>query len=109
MRSRTQAILSAHNLDYDLQWNLSGQPFLTGSGELVDATIASIAHVTGIDTELSTAGGTSDGRFIAPTGSQLIELGPVNATIHKIDEAVLAADLPKLTAIYKNLLHRLLL
>ena len=109
LRSRTETILSEHNLDYDLQWNLSGQPFLTGSGELVDATIASIAQVTGIDTELSTSGGTSDGRFIAPSGSQLIELGPVNSSIHKIDEAVLAADLPTLTAIYKNLLHRLLL
>ncbi len=109
LRSRTEAILSANNLDYNLQWNLSGQPFLTGSGQLVDATIASIAQVTGIDAELSTSGGTSDGRFIAPTGSQLIELGPVNASIHKIDEAVLATDLPKLTAIYKNLLLRLLL
>lgn len=109
LRSRAETILSAHDVDYDLQWNLSGQPFLTDSGKLVDATIASIAHVTGLVTELSTAGGTSDGRFIAPSGSQLIELGPVNDSIHKIDEAVLATDLPKLTAIYKDLLHRLLL
>jgi len=108
LRARTEEILANHGLKYTLQWNLSGQPFLTGGGDLVDATVKSIEEITGLKTELSTSGGTSDGRFIAPTGTQLIELGPINASIHKIDEAVLASDLPKLTAIYKNILQRLL-
>jgi succinyl-diaminopimelate desuccinylase len=108
LRDRTEAILTAHGLDYNLAWNLSGQPFLTGSGELIDATVACIREITGLQTELSTAGGTSDGRFIAPTGTQLVELGPINATIHKIDEQVLAADLPRLADIYQAILQRLL-
>ena len=109
LRHRTEAMLQAHQLDYDIQWHLSGQPFLTASGALVDATVASIRAVAGLDTELSTAGGTSDGRFIAPTGAQVVELGPINATIHKLNEQVLAADLPRLAAIYKGILERLLL
>lgn len=109
LRQRTEAILSAHGLDYDIRWNLSGQPFLTPAGELVDAAIAGIKAVTGLDTELSTSGGTSDGRFIAPSGAQVVELGPVNATIHKLNEVVLAADLPRLAAIYREILERLLL
>jgi succinyl-diaminopimelate desuccinylase len=109
LRQRTEAILQAHQLDYEIDWALSGQPFLTPSGELVEAAVAGIRAVTGIDTRLSTAGGTSDGRFIAPYGVQVVELGPVNATIHKIDEEVLAADLPRLTAIYRDILERLLL
>ena len=108
LRQRTEAILNAHELNYAIEWNLSGQPFLTGSGELVDATITAIKTVTGLNTELSTAGGTSDGRFIAPTGAQLIELGPINATIHKIDEEVLVDDLPRLKNIYKAILGQLL-
>ncbi len=109
LRQRTEAILEAQQLDFDIQWQLSGQPFLTASGELVDAVVDSIREVTGLDTELSTAGGTSDGRFIAPTGAQVVELGPINATIHKLNEQVLAADLPRLAAIYKRILERLLL
>jgi succinyl-diaminopimelate desuccinylase len=109
LRERAEAILDAHALQYTLEWNLSGQPFLTSSGELIDATVASIEELTGLSTELSTSGGTSDGRFIAPTGTQLIELGPCNATIHKIDEQVLASDLPRLTSIYKNIMQRLLI
>ena len=109
LRERTEAILQAHALDYDLQWHLSGQPFLTSSGALIDATVAAIRDITGLETELSTAGGTSDGRFIAPTGAQLVELGPINATIHKLNEEVLAEDLPRLAAIYKRILERLLL
>ncbi len=88
---------------------MSGQPFLTPAGELVDAAVASIRDITGQEPELSTAGGTSDGRFIAPTGAQVVEVGPVNATIHKLNEQVLAADLPRLAAIYKGILTRLLL
>jgi succinyl-diaminopimelate desuccinylase len=109
LRRRTAAILDAHGLDYDLQWSLSGQPFLTASGALVEATVASIGEVTGLVPELSTAGGTSDGRFIAPSGAQVVEVGPVNATIHKLNEVVLAADLPRLAAIYRGILQRLLL
>ena len=109
LRQRTEAILQAHQLDYELQWHLSGQPFLTPRGELVDAALASVRDVTGLDAELSTAGGTSDGRFIAPTGAQVVELGPINATIHKLNEQVRASDLPRLAAIYKGILERLLL
>jgi succinyl-diaminopimelate desuccinylase len=109
LQQRTEAILRAHELDYDIQWQLSGQPFLTAGGKLVDATVASIREITGLNTELSTSGGTSDGRFIAPTGAQVVELGPINATIHKLNEQVLASDLPRLAAIYKGILERLLL
>ena len=109
LRRRTEAILDAHGLDYELRWVLSGQPFLTASGALVAATVASIGAVTGLEPELSTAGGTSDGRFIAPTGAQVVELGPINATIHKLNEVVLAADLPRLAAIYRGVMECLLL
>lgn len=109
LRERTEAILGAHGVDYTLDWNLSGQPFLTPEGELVEATVASIREVTGRDTELSTAGGTSDGRFIAPTGAQVVELGPCNATIHKLNEQVRVDDLAPLTEIYRQILERLLL
>jgi len=108
LRQRTEAILNKHGLDYRIDWALSGAPFLTDVGELVDATTAAIRSVAGIDTELSTAGGTSDGRFIAPTGAQVVELGPVNATIHKIDEHVVAADLDRLSLMYEQILQRLL-
>ncbi|GHD10186.1 succinyl-diaminopimelate desuccinylase [Halioglobus japonicus] len=108
LRRRTEDILNAHALDYSIDWNLSGQPFLTSSGALVEAAVASIRDVTGTETELSTSGGTSDGRFIAPTGAQVVELGPINATIHKLNEEVNAPDLPRLTAIYKGIMERLL-
>jgi succinyl-diaminopimelate desuccinylase len=108
LQQRMQQILDRHELKYDLQWNLSGLPFLTAKGELVDATVAAIEEITGLTTQLSTSGGTSDGRFIAPTGAQVIELGPSNATIHKIDECVKTEDLDKLSLIYENLLLRLL-
>jgi succinyl-diaminopimelate desuccinylase len=108
LKARTEAILNSHDIDYSIEWNLSGRPFLTPSGSLVDATVASIISVTGLDTELSTAGGTSDGRFIAPTGAQVVELGPINASIHKVNEEVLAADLPRLAAIYRGIMERLL-
>jgi len=104
---RTEQILDKHGLDYNANWNLSGQPFLTAEGDLISATVASIAEVTGRQAELSTAGGTSDGRFIAPHGVQLIELGPVNATIHKVDENISVDDLNTLTDIYKTLLTKL--
>ena len=109
LRERTETLLRLHELDYSIEWSLSGQPFLTPGGDLVDATVESIRRETGLETELSTAGGTSDGRFIAPTGAQVVELGPVNRTIHKLNEAVVAADLPRLAAIYRGILERLLL
>ena len=109
LRERTEALLRIHGLDYSIEWSLSGQPFLTPGGALVDATLESIRRETGLETALSTGGGTSDGRFIAPTGAQVVELGPVNRTIHKLNEAVVAADLPRLAAIYRGILERLLL
>ncbi|MDT8370788.1 MAG: succinyl-diaminopimelate desuccinylase [Gammaproteobacteria bacterium] len=102
------AILDKHSLKYDLSWELSGKPFRTASGALVDAVRAAIANVTGYQTELSTSGGTSDGRFIAPTGAQVIELGPLNATIHQVDECVSVVDLDLLSIIYQQVLVGLL-
>lgn len=108
LQQRTEAILDKHGLDYALEWNLSGQPFLTSEGPLVEAAQNAIRRVTGRDTVLSTAGGTSDGRFIAPTGAQVVELGPVNATIHKVDECVNAEDLNQLSAMYQAMMDDLL-
>jgi succinyl-diaminopimelate desuccinylase len=108
IKRRTHAILDRHNFEYEINWALSGQPFLTDRGSLVNACVDSIRAVSGIETELSTAGGTSDGRFIAPTGAQVLELGPCNATIHKVDEQIAAADLDTLTAMYEGILERLL-
>lgn len=107
LRDRTHAILDKHQLNYELNWHLSGQPFLTAEGELVDAAVKAVKKVTGLDTELSTAGGTSDGRFIAPMGTQVVELGPVNATIHQINECASVDDLNKLTKVYQSLLKHL--
>ncbi len=108
LRERTISILNRHQLNYELDWHLSGQPFLTAEGQLVEAAVAAIAEVTGIETELSTAGGTSDGRFIAPLGTQVVELGPVNASIHQIDENVRVADLDQLTEIYTAFMGKLM-
>lgn len=107
LRETTEAILNKHQINYAIDWHLSGQPFLTAEGELVDAAVSAVKQVTGLDTLLSTAGGTSDGRFIAPMGTQVVELGPVNATIHQINECVAVADLDRLTAIYESLLENL--
>ena len=95
-------------MDYDLVWSLSGKPFRTASGPLVDSAKSAIHAVTGYETALSTSGGTSDGRFIAPTGAQVVELGPINATIHQIDECVSVEGLDTLSIIYENLLENLL-
>lgn len=108
LKSRTCAILDRHGLDYDIVWQLSGEPFLTPRGELVTAVRDSIRAVTGLETELSTAGGTSDGRFIAPYGTQVVELGPVNASIHKVDENTSVAELGELTLMYQGIMERLL-
>lgn len=108
LRSRCEEILRDHGLDFDIEWSLSGQPFLTEPGALVDAARESILEVTGGDTLLSTGGGTSDGRFIATTGCQLLELGPVNESIHQIDEHIRISDIPRLTKIYHGIIQRLL-
>ena len=108
IRSRIEKILDAHGLNYELTWALSGNPFLTSEGRLIDATRAAIKHVRKFDTELSTSGGTSDGRFIAPTGAQVIELGPVNASIHKVDENIDIDELEELSRIYHEILVQLL-
>lgn len=105
---RTEAIFKKHDLEYDITWNLSGQPFLTEAGPLVDAAVNAIKEVKNIDTELSTSGGTSDGRFIAPTGAQVLELGPINATIHQVNEHVSIQDLNDLSLIYEKILVELL-
>lgn len=108
IRSRIEKILDAHGLNYELTWALSGNPFLTSEGRLIDVTRAAIKHVRKFDTELSTSGGTSDGRFIAPTGAQVIELGPVNASIHKVDENIDIDELEELSRIYHEILVQLL-
>lgn len=108
LQARVIAILERHGLDYSIEWQLSARPFVTESGDLVAATLDAITAVTGQRALLSTGGGTSDGRFIAPTGAQVIELGPLNATIHQVDERVATAELDTLSAIYEGILQRLL-
>jgi succinyl-diaminopimelate desuccinylase len=108
LKTSVHSILDKHALTYDLEWNLSGEPFLTAAGPLVEAAVKSIRTVKGIETELSTSGGTSDGRFIAPTGTQVLDLGPLNATIHQIDEHVSIQDLDDLSTIYEAILVDLL-
>ncbi|MCZ6895021.1 MAG: succinyl-diaminopimelate desuccinylase [Gammaproteobacteria bacterium] len=101
-------ILDRFALDYELNWHLSGEPFLTPGGELVETASRVIRDLLGVTPELSTGGGTSDGRFIVPMGVQLIEIGPVNATIHKINECVAVDDLDRLTDVYAAILERML-
>lgn len=108
LQSRVHEILDAHGLDYELDWHLSGKPFLTRPGKLIDATSAAVAKVTGRRPELSTGGGTSDGRFISPAGADVVELGPVNASIHKTNEHVRIDDVVALTEIYREVLKSLL-
>ncbi|MGM3388490.1 succinyl-diaminopimelate desuccinylase [Stutzerimonas stutzeri] len=108
LKQRTAAILDKHGLDWSVDWALSGLPFLTEPGDLLDGVAKAIRHVTGRETTPSTSGGTSDGRFIATLGTQVVELGPVNATIHQVDEHVLASDLDLLTEIYYQTMVNLL-
>ncbi|WP_266169405.1 succinyl-diaminopimelate desuccinylase [Dyella subtropica] len=109
LRTRAEAILHKHGLDYQLDWNLSGEPFLSpAGGALRDAVVGVCRDLCGIEPEQSTGGGTSDGRFIAPLGAEVVELGPVNATIHKVDECVSVDDLQKLPALYQTICERLL-
>jgi succinyl-diaminopimelate desuccinylase len=108
LQQRLEAVLHEHGLSFHIDWTLGGRPFLTRRGPLVEAMASAIKAVTGIATELSTTGGTSDGRFIAQICPQVVEFGPVNASIHKIDEHVAVADIEPLTAIYQQTLQRLL-
>ncbi|MEE9421584.1 MAG: succinyl-diaminopimelate desuccinylase [Gammaproteobacteria bacterium] len=108
IKQRIHALLDKHKLDYSINWRLSGNPFLTPAGELVDAATAAISNTMGFETELSTSGGTSDGRFIAPTGAQVVELGPINETIHQINECVSIDALDQLSILYHKILKSLL-
>lgn len=108
LKKRVSDLLDEHKLSYDIKWSLSGNPFITGRGSLVNATVEAIQQVCNTNTELSTSGGTSDGRFIAPTGAQVLELGPCNATIHQVDENVSVEELDTLTDVYEQLLKNLL-
>ena len=107
LQKKVHEILDLHNLDYSIEWSHSGYPFLTPKGALVNACVEAIKKTKGIDTELSTSGGTSDGRFIAQEGTQVVELGPVNATIHQINESVLVQDLDDLSEIYCQVLRNI--
>jgi succinyl-diaminopimelate desuccinylase len=108
IRERCETILHQHGLSFDIGWSLSGEPFLTTPGALLDAVKNSIAAVTGSEPDVSTGGGTSDGRFIAPSGAQVVEVGHVNKTIHQCNERVKLSDIPRLTEIYQGILERLL-
>jgi succinyl-diaminopimelate desuccinylase len=107
IQQRIEAILNKHELKYSLDWTVSGQPFLTADGHLVDAAKQAIKSICNIEPELSTSGGTSDGRFIAPTGAQVVELGPINESIHKIDENINIDQLEQLTDVYTEILNNL--
>ena len=108
LKTRVHEILDKHGLQYDLDWSLSGNPFLTEAGQLTEVAQRAIGEICGIQAELSTTGGTSDGRFIKAIANELIELGFVNATIHQIDEHIELADIDKLSAIYENMLIQLM-
>ena len=109
LKERVHAIIDAHDIDYELNWHLSGEPFLTEPGELIDAVSEAVREQTGTAPELSTAGGTSDGRFISPAGADVVELGPVSASIHKIDEHVREQDVAALSQMYQRILEKMLL
>jgi succinyl-diaminopimelate desuccinylase len=108
LKARLVEVLERHGVGHDIAWTLGGKPFLTPRGTLVEAASAAVREVTGLETELSTTGGTSDGRFIADICSQVVEIGPCNATIHKLNECVAVADIEPLSCIYQGLLERLL-
>jgi len=109
LMDKTASIFDAHYNNYTMEWQLSGNPFITAAGVLTNAVTAAIKEVTGTETQLSTGGGTSDGRFIAPSGAEVVEIGPCNKTIHKVNEEVLVEDLEKLSLIYESILQKLLL
>ena len=100
--------LKAEGIEYECQWHISGEPFLTEAQDLIQVVSDSVTEVTGVRPQASTGGGTSDGRFIAPTGAQVVEIGPCNATIHKFNERVRISDIEKLSSIYELILQQLL-
>jgi succinyl-diaminopimelate desuccinylase len=108
LQQRVHAILDRHGLEYDLQWTVSGLPFLTPHGDLSNALAKAIKDETGVSTELSTTGGTSDGRFIARICQQVVEFGPLNASIHKIDEHIDVAHIEPLKNVYRRVLEQLI-
>jgi len=108
LQARVRAVLDAHGLDYELKWTLSGPPFLSQRGGLVDVLSAAVSAVTGVTPALSTTGGTSDGRFLASVSREVVEFGPLSASIHGIDEHVRIADIAPLTAIYERTIEGLL-
>ncbi len=108
LKERVHAILDRHGLRYDLAWRLSGAPFLTTGRELIEATQAAVRDILGLEARPDTGGGTSDGRFVAPTGAQVVELGPLNGTIHKIDECIPVEDIDRLSTVYERILINLL-
>lgn len=109
LRAKVHAIFDSHDIDYALDWHLSGEPFLTQPGQLIDAVVQAVREEAGVDPELSTGGGTSDGRFISPAGADVVELGPVNASIHKVNEHVRIDDVIALTSMYRRTIELLLL
>jgi len=109
LQEKVHSVFDAHDIDYELNWHLSGKPFLTEPGALIDAVSQAVAEETGSSPELSTGGGTSDGRFISPAGTDVVELGPVNASIHKIDEHVNVEDVITLTRMYRRIMELMLL
>ena len=109
LQSEVEAIFDRADIDYELRWHLSGEPFLTEPGVLIDAVVEAVSDVGGIQPELSTGGGTSDGRFISPAGADVVELGPVNASIHKVNEHVSIEEVIDLTAMYQRVMENLLL
>ncbi len=108
LQEKIVGLFDAHEIDYELNWHLSGKPFLTLPGKLTDAVSQAVTEQTGSSPELSTGGGTSDGRFISPAGTDVVELGPVNASIHKVNEHVKLADVPRLTTMYQRIMELLL-
>lgn len=109
LQEKVHTVFDAHDIDYELKWHLSGKPFLTQPGKLIDAVHQAVSECAGSAPELSTGGGTSDGRFISPAGVDVVELGPVNASIHKIDEHVKVDDVIALTGMYKRIMELMLL
>ncbi len=109
LQAKVHSVFDAHDIDYELRWHLSGEPFLTQPGKLIDAVHQAVTEHTGSPPELSTGGGTSDGRFISPAGVDVVELGPVNASIHKVNEHVRVEDVVSLTAMYRRILELMLL
>ena len=108
LKDKVHSIFDAHDIDYELNWHLSGEPFLTAAGKLTEAVTQAVSELTGETPELSTGGGTSDGRFISPAGTDVVELGPVNASIHKVDEHVRIDDVVKLTTMYQRIAELML-